>query len=283
MFNLSTDLRQFFTTDHVPDKLEPNSYEKFFINALSYTSPKAIDDLTIAFEEDESNDLIQNFQEVDLLDEHVFPDVINYELEEVILSPFFDRNEFEVDGLGTMIEGLYDEQNEKFINVDFIIPQLKSIFEEIYTEAKDWCEYSDGILSEPKIDYYTLGTIEMQFMYINFKNKSKARKFRKLYKKRYQIRAILYGFGYRFINGHFFKGNVRNTEWERWEYPDLNFGVANEALKIMANISKKQRYNTELLQLEIERKVDDCEYNFTSNALISALSNTLKTKNEVIM
>ena len=62
MFNLSTDLRQFFTTDHVPDKLEPNSYEKFFINALSYTSPKAIDDLTIAFEEDESNDLIQNFK-----------------------------------------------------------------------------------------------------------------------------------------------------------------------------------------------------------------------------
>ena len=77
----------FFTTDHVPDKLEPNSYEKFFINALSYTSPKAIDDLTIAFEEDESNDLIQNFQEIDLLDEHVFPDVIDYEFEEVILSP----------------------------------------------------------------------------------------------------------------------------------------------------------------------------------------------------
>lgn len=117
MFNLSTDLRQFFTTDHVPDKLEPNTYEKFFINALSYTSPKAIDDLTIAFEEDESNDLIQNFQEIDLLDEHVFPDVIDYEFEEVILSPFFDRNEFAVDGFETLIEGLYDEQNEVFVNV----------------------------------------------------------------------------------------------------------------------------------------------------------------------
>ena len=113
---MSTDLRQFFTTDHIPDKLEPNSYEKFFINALSYTSPKAIDDLTIAFEEDESDDLIQNFQEIDLLDEHVFPDVIDYEFEEVILSPFFDRNEFAVDGFETIIEGLYDEQNEVFVN-----------------------------------------------------------------------------------------------------------------------------------------------------------------------
>ncbi|MFR6153156.1 MAG: hypothetical protein ACLUJI_00530 [Faecalibacillus faecis] len=280
---MSTDLRQFFTTDHVPDKLEPNSYEKFFINALSYISPKAIDDLTIAFEEDESNDLIQNFQEVDLLDEHVFPDVISYELEQVILSPFFDKDEFVLDGFNTIIEGLYDEQNETFVKVDFVIPQLKSIFEELYTEAKAWCEYSDEILSEPKIDYYNLGTIEMQFLYIKFKNKSKARKFRKLYKKSYQIRATLYGFEYRFENGQFVKGNVRDIESEGWEYPDLNFGVANEALEIMANISKKQRYNTELLQLEIERKVDDCEYNFTSNALISALSNTLKTKNEVIM
>lgn len=173
MFNLSTDLRQFFTTDHVPDKLEPNTYEKFFINALSYTSSKAIDDLTIAFEEDESNDLIQNFQEIDLLDEHVFPDVIDYEFEEVILSPFFDRNEFAVDGFETLIEG--------------------------------------------------------------------------------------------------------------WEYPDLNFGVANEALEIMANVSKKERHNTELLQIIVERKEDDCDYKFTSNALISALSNTLKTKTEVIM
>ena len=96
MFNLSIDLRQFFTTDHVPDKLEPNTYEKFFINALSYTSPKAIDDLTIAFEEDESNDLIQNFQEIDLLDEHVFPDVIDYEFEEVILSPFLTETNLQL-------------------------------------------------------------------------------------------------------------------------------------------------------------------------------------------
>ena len=248
---MSTDLRQFFTTDHVPDKLEPNTYEKFFINALSYTSPKAIDDLTIAFEEDESNDLIQNFQEIDLLDEHVFPDVIDYEFEEVILSPFFDRNEFAVDGFETLIEGLYDEQNEVFVNVSFIIPQLKGVFREIYAEAKEWCEYSDETLSEPKVDYYCLGTTEMQFLYIKFKNKGKARKFRKLYKKNYQIRAMLYGFGYRFINGQFVKGNVRN--------------------------------NTELLQIIVERKVDDCDYKFTSNALISALSNTLKTKSEVIM
>lgn len=85
-----------FTTDHVPDKLEPNTYEKFFINALSYTSPKAIDDLTIAFEEDESNDLIQNFQEIDLLDEHVFPDVIDYEFEEVILSPFLTETNLQL-------------------------------------------------------------------------------------------------------------------------------------------------------------------------------------------
>lgn len=183
MFNLSTDLRQFFTTDHVPDKLEPNTYEKFFINALSYTSPKAIDDLTIAFEEDESNDLIQNFQEIDLLDEHVFPDVIDYEFEEVILSPFFDRNEFAVDGFETLIEGLYDEQNEAFVNVSFIIPQLKGVFKEIYAEAKEWCEYSDETLSEPKVDYYNLGTTEIQFLYIKFKNKGKARKFRKLYKR----------------------------------------------------------------------------------------------------
>lgn len=93
---MSTDLRQFFMTDHVPDKLEPNTYEKFFINALSYTSPKAIDDLTIAFEEDESNDLIQNFQEIDLLDEHVFPDVIDYEFEEVILSPFLTETNLQL-------------------------------------------------------------------------------------------------------------------------------------------------------------------------------------------
>ena len=249
---MSTDLRQFFTTDHVPDKLEPNTYEKFFINALSYTSPKAIDDLTIAFEE-------------------------------VILSPFFDRNEFAVDGFETLIEGLYDEQNEVFVNVSFIIPQLKGVFREIYAEAKEWCEYSDETLSEPKVDYYNLGTTEMQFLYIKFKNKRKARKFRKLYKKSYQIRAMLYGFGYRFINGQFVKGNVRNIEIEGWEYPDLNFGVANEALEIMANVSKKERHNTELLQIIIERKVDDCDYKFTSNALISALSNTLKTKSEVIM
>lgn len=280
---MSTDLRQFFTTDHVPDKLEPNTYEKFFINALSYTSPKAIDDLTIAFEEDESNDLIQNFQEIDLLDEHVFPDVIDYEFEEVILSPFFDRNEFAVDGFETLIEGLYDEQNEVFVNVSFIIPQLKGVFREIYAEAKEWCEYSDETLSEPKVDYYNLGTTEMQFLYIKFKNKGKARKFRKLYKKNYQIRAMLYGFGYRFINGQFVKGNVRNIEIEGWEYPDLNFGVANEALEIMANFSKKERHNTELLQIIVERKLDDCDYKFTSNALISALSNTLKTKSEVIM
>ena len=123
----------------------------------------------------------------------------------------------------------------------------------------------------------------MQFLYIKFKNKGKAREFRKLYKKSYQIRAMLYGFGYRFINGQFVKGNVRNIEIEGWEYPDLNFGVANEALEIMANVSKKERHNTELLQIIVERKVDDCDYKFTSNALISALSNTLKTKSEVIM
>ena len=170
-----------------------------------------------------------------------------------------------------------------FVNVSFIIPQLKGVFRETYAEAKEWCEYSDETLSEPKVDYYNLGTTEMQFLYIKFKNKGKARKFRKLYKKNYQIRAMLYGFGYRFINGQFVKGNVRNIEIEGWEYPDLNFGVANEALEIMANFSKKERHNTELLQIIVERKVDDCDYKFTSNALISALSNTLKTKSEVIM
>lgn len=51
---------------------------------------------------------------------------------------------------------------------------------------------------------------------------------------------MLYGFGYRFINGQFVKGNVRNIEIEGWEYPDLNFGVANEALEIMANVSKRK-------------------------------------------
>ena len=59
--------------------------------------------------------------------------------------------------------------------------------------------------------------------------------------------------------------------------------MANEALEIMANVSKKERHNTELLQIIVERKEDDCDYKFTSNALISALSNTLKTKSEVIM
>ncbi|WP_443655807.1 hypothetical protein [Faecalibacillus faecis] len=283
---MSTDLRQFFTTDHVPDKLEPNSYEKFFINALSYTSQKAIDDLTIAFENDETDSMIDDFGNVGLLRYHIFPDIVYLDLEQVILSAFFDKKDIEMKGFETQMEGLYDEQKEIFIEVEGIIPQLKNHFEPIYDEAKDECnDYDyDSNKSKNRVDYYNLGIINFLYTFIDFKNKSKARRFRKLYKKNYQIRAMLNGFGFQFIGGQFVRYDIVNVECESFDdYLDINYGVSNEALEIMANISKKERYNTELLQLEIERQLDEYACVTLSNHIINLLSDALLTENEVIM
>lgn len=282
---MSTDLRQFFMPDHVPSKLKANSYEKFFVNAIGYTSQKAIDDLTAAFEGDESEVMIEDFDHIEFLRENIFPDTIDMKLEQVILSAFFDKDDIVLNGFETQMECLYDEQEEKFIEVDGIIPQLEKNFKQIYEEAKRDCEYYP--IAEQKregIDFYSLGVVYILYNYISFKNKSKARKFRKLYKENYQIRAMLNGFGFLFIGGQFVRHNIINVECEYFDdYLDINFEVSNEALEIMANASKKEKYDTENLQLEIERQLDECDYVTFSSHIINLLFSTLKTEKEVIM
>ena len=282
---MSTDLRQFFMPDHVPSKLKANSYEKFFVNAIGYTSQKAIDDLTAAFEGDESEVMIEDFDHIEFLRENIFPDIIDMKLEQVILSTFFDKDDIDLNGFDTQMECLYDEQEETFIEVNGIIPQLEKNFKQIYEEAKSDCEYYPvAECKKEGIDYYSLGVVYFLYNYINFKNKSKARKFRKLYKENYQIRAMLNGFGFLFIGGQFVRHNIINVECENFDdYLDINFEVSNEALEIMADASKKEKYDTENLQLEIERQLDECDYVTFSSHIINLLFSTLKTEKEVIM
>ena len=95
---------------------------------------------------------------------------------------------------------------------------------------------------------------------------------------------MLNGFGFLFIGGQFVRHNVINVECESFDdYLDINFEVSNEALEIMAEASKKEKYNTEDLQLEIERQLDECDYVTFSSHIINLLFSTLKTENEVIM
>ena len=277
---MSTDLRQFFTTDYVPTKLCENSVEKFLINVLSYTPKKNID----AFQRDIENENLQiedfGMMDMEYVRSHLFPDYIGMDAEKAILSPFFDEEDLEINGVDTPMDCVYDQQNQAFVSeAPNFIPQLREQFNMTFLEAQEWCKIDEN---KDGYDQYLLETVQMTFYYIQFKNKSKARKFRKLYKKNYEIRALLEMFGYVFFNGQFMYGSVKCIDdfYDDYGFP---IAVANDALKIMSNSSGKKPHDTTIIQEALEEQLDELNPCTLMDYLINSLNSSLKTNSEVIM
>lgn len=180
---------------------------------------------------------------------------------------------------------IHDNTIESFIaNLISYLPQTTiddatEYFEnELYFAAIDCCTDEKG-----NVDEYLLGTVRLNICHVRFKDKSKARKFRKLYKKHYEIRALFNEFGFLFRNGQLAKGNVTDIECEDIQEFETAFSLMNEAINIISEHSKKQRGDSD----ELETLLCDANGKTLKRLRVSALINTfidtLSTNEEVIM
>ena len=281
MFKLSIDLRQFFTTDYVPRIIHDNTIESFIANLISYLPQTTIDDATEYFENELEFQDISFIEDKNYLADHVFEDIIlDRGMIFALLSPFFDEQDLAITSDDAQMESWYDKHNEQFVDLGTgYIPQIKKEFEkELYFAAIDCCTDEKG-----NVDEYLLGTVRLNICHVRFKDKSKARKFRKLYKKHYEIRALFNEFGFLFRNGQLAKGNVTDIECEDIQEFETAFSLMNEAINIISEHSKKQRGDSD----ELETLLCDANGKTLKRLRVSALINTfidtLSTNEEVIM
>lgn len=173
----------------------------------------------------------------------------------------------------------YDMQNNIFVELDDkYVPQVKKIFESLpYHTAIEWCKY-DG-----SYDDYSMNVTRLRLSHIRFRNKSSARKFRKLYKKHYEIRAMLDEFNFGFQNGQLISWRVSNIECDGCEVFETDLSVLNDAVNILGDASGKIRNETEELEFTLYALSEAPSKRMNIGSLIEELISSLKSNEEVIM
>ena len=275
---MSIDLRQFFTTDYVPHEFKGNSIENFILNLFSFLPQNIIDEATEYLEDDEVAQ--EEFIYKEFLVDHLFADIIpDYGLEGVLLASFFKMDDLIINSDDALMNEWYDKQNNVFVELDNkYVPQVKKIFEDApYHTAIDWCEYGGGY------DDYSMEITRLRLSHIRFKNKSLARKFRKLYKKHYEIRAMLDEFNFGFKNGQLINWCVSNMECDGYEVFETDLSVLNDAVNILGNASGKMRNETEELEFILHALSETPSKRMNIGNLIEELISSLKSNEEVIM
>lgn len=275
---MSIDLRQFFTTDYVPHRFKGNSIENFILNLFSFLPQATIDETTEYLDEDEVAQ--EEFLYKDFLVDHVFADIIPYcGLERILLASFFEMKDLIIDSDDGLMNQWYDMQNNIFVELDDkYVPQVKKTFESLpYHTAIDWCEY-DG-----SYDDYSMDVTRLRLSHIRFRNKSLAREFRKLYKKHYEIRAMLDEFNFGFQNGQLISWCVSNIECDGCEVFETDLSVLNDAVNILGDASGKIRNETEELEFTLHALSENPSKRMNIGSLIEELISSLKSNEEVIM
>ena len=275
---MSIDLRQFFTTDYVPHEFKGNSIENFILNLFSFLPQATIDETTEYLDEDEVAQ--EEFLYKDFLVDHVFADIIPCcGLERILLASFFEMKDLIVSSDDGLMNQWYDMQNNIFVELDDkYVPQVKKIFESLpYHTAIEWCKY-DG-----SYDDYSMNVARLRLSHIRFRNKSLARKFRKLYKKHYEIRAMLDEFNFGFQNGQLISWRVSNIECDGCEVFETDLSVLNDAVNILGDASGKIRNETEELEFTLYALSEAPSKRMNIGSLIEELISSLKSNEEVIM
>lgn len=275
MFKLLNDLRQYFIEKHFNYK---NSDLTLIEAIIGYQleSDECID----IFEEyaDSLGEIFIDYeQDLELLNTHVFSDLFNSNIYQYIFQSFIKSDDFVLTEIDGVLGYMYDEENEKFINITNNLPlQIRKHVNSFYQEAQDECYYIDG--KEIKLDSYCAETIGFRLYHIKVNNKSLARLLRKNYKANGSFYALCNQLGIYMENGQFLL--MEYTYLEASGFYDQYFGsgiIANAIENLNAELQTNRIFNPGITAA-VEEIID-----YERDDLITAMMKILETEDEVII
>ena len=223
------DLRQYFI-DKSEFNFNDNSPEYFIKKVVECFSEETVEDFVDNFNYGELYDDICNKE---ILSYHVFGDCLGKSLIEAILLTFLDSDDFSEYGYDVPLENLYDCHNEEFMSITdeeylYIPHTVKKEVEKLYRQATEEC-YMDGTYDE-----YLAETLYFRMNCVRFKNKSKARKLRKLIHSSSTVRHLFSNAGFELENGQLLQLEYACIECDGfYAYYIDDFAVMSDAIDIL--------------------------------------------------
>lgn len=234
-----------------------------------------------------------DYHMLDAINSHIETENIYFEL---ILSCFLEKGDYEIYHEEYSFYSLFGSNPEwncetidNYINVIESPTDAKMVKQTIveYTECF-------GLNEENlTLDPYFLETTNLEYIYIKFKNKSKARKIRKLYDRNSTFNTFVKNVFGRAIQGHFFYYEIYNIEEDDGGYWDeiLSYKGIEEFVNLMRKefgVTRQNQvrttFNNALISLDDDVNAE-YEFNYTLGTRFIQRLKTLKSplKHEVIM
>ena len=197
VFKLSNDLRQYFTKEEA----RPDNDTSILLKAILGYQLNC-DYLLDTLEEyiDALADMLHdNVTDIEILNTHLFIDVLSEDIYTKIFASFLKYEEFELEIISdNVIWELYNYEKEKFDHIENEFPlQVRKHAKEFYDKAKNECYYHE------KFDDSIAESICFRAFRLKIKNKKIARKLRKNYEQKGCFYQLCYELGFYMENGQF--------------------------------------------------------------------------------
>ena len=274
---MSRDLRQFFTSDSEIQEFTfaHESPEEFIATVLGYQedATEVVDYIeeNIEMLADITNDDISDFESLNV---HLFYDLLGGSIYDYIFSSFLKKKDFELKDLDTTLDYLYDGTNEKFIDITNEFPdKLNGYINNFYKDVKRECFY------ENEYDSYTASTINLRIYHLKLKNKSMARKLRKMYIQKKELFRMMTEIEFEMVNGEFIYIEAVYIENDGFYNRSILFAPVTDAIIFLNKKLKTGRIHDDGIYYILDEV-----YNLTDNSdFINLILRTLSTDEEVII
>ena len=274
MFKLSTDLRQYFTSD-ADFKIDNASAEYMLATIIGYqeNSDEFIDCIE-DFEEEFEDILMDDITDVMTLDVHLFMDLFNDDLYKSLFSSFLKNDDFEIIETDSTLEYLYDYDSEEFIDITGKFPRkLKHEINYYYHEAIHGVIEADG-----RIDEYTASMVSFKCKYLKIKNKGIARRLRKNYANQEWFYDLMNEFEFYMCDGEFVFIVIEYLDGGGYMNNVEPVTITNSIINL-----NKMIYNREFNEIAVDVINNAVAKTYDANSIIALIDNLLCTEKEVII
>lgn len=274
VFKLSEDLRHYFTDEDGPEFVE-SSMERFIETVIGYQQDS--DDEVDTMED--YIDMLAEIMESDIYDIeslniHLFQDMFSSSIFQYLFGSFMNRDDFELVEVDAMLEYMYDELTEKFVDITSNIPgQIRKEVSRFYDRAKEECFY------EGKFDSYSAGVINFRMYWLKIRNKKLARILRKDYQQRGAVYDLFDQFDFYMYNGQFIYMQYMWTDTGVYEWY-IEPEIVSEAIVDLNEMLNTKRHFNSAVSLVMDEAI---EMITDESGIISKILGILSTENEVII
>lgn len=275
---MSGDLRQYFSEHEV--NFSAGSPERMIETVIGYQEDAAeingyLED-QIEYVADFLND---DICEIEYMDLHFFCDILGKDIYHYIFSSFLDKNDFKIIDMDTTMDTLYDEFMEQFININGTVSlkhKVRGFVERFYQEAQEECIVIKN--GKAWYDDYLCATLGFKLVWVDIKNKHKARILRKNYAKRGWFYRLCRELCIVMENGQFVFLECTWLECEGYYEEIVDFETVSDAVaelnRLLGTGRKLNRETGNVLNMALDTDTD---------GIIGECLAALSTESEVII